>query len=100
MKTIYKYALTIDEEKPLLIPKGGRFLSLMSQKDTPVVYFIVDPEERKKDKYYFKFIRTGDFLFSREWADMELSWSNIGTLSLFEESYVLHVWMRKGRVED
>ncbi len=52
MKSIWKYPVKIESEFSILIPKGGKVLSVDVQNGKPVFWVIVDPNEEKKSRVF------------------------------------------------
>ncbi len=94
MRIIYKYQVPKDAAEPVLIPKGSQFLTLQEQKEWPVVYFSVDPEETEMEEYYFKMLGTGWMINHFEWMDLKDCWQYIGTVQIINKKFVFHIWMR------
>ena len=93
MKSIYKYLIPFENDVFIMVPAGSRFLSLEMVRDMPVVYFVVDPKEKKMEKYSFKVYGTGWNISNEDWKDLCDNWWDIGTIQMMEGILVWHVWM-------
>jgi len=88
MKTIYKYEVPIEDEFSLNLPKGSTFLSLINQRGKPVLYFLVDPEEKTIEKIDFYLAGTGNPILEN--ID---SYEFLGTFEV--HPFVFHLFSRK-----
>lgn len=53
MKAVWKYEITKSGEFSLSIPTGAQFLSIKTQFNKPVMYFLVDPDNLPEDRKFF-----------------------------------------------
>lgn len=60
MKKIWKYPLSIEPEQVLKVPAWNKFLSVVSQGDTPVAYFLVDPNSKTEERVKVLCYATGE----------------------------------------
>lgn len=93
MKKIFKYAIPLENNVPIIVPAGARFLSLECVKEIPVVYFVTDPAVQTMEKYYFKVFGTGWEISDEEWKELDEHWWNLGVIQQAEGQLIWHVWM-------
>lgn len=89
--TIWKYELGIDEKQELEVPKGAQFLCLQLQHGNQQAWFIVDPDEPKKETRTILCVRTNGSLVHG--GAMK---SYLGTIQLHEGYIVLHYFEQLG----
>ena len=88
---IYKYTLPIADRVDLRVPKGARYLSLVSQYDQPTLYVAVDPEEKIQDNWCFEIRGTG-----HEVSEGIVRVSQfLGTIVTHKDQLVWHIWRTK-----
>lgn len=93
MKAVFKYPLVIFGEQCVPIPMGGQFLSVQTQDDHPVVYFLIDTDELSQNPVVFKILGTG-----RKMEEGYLEgFSYIGTIQT-GAYYMWHIWMDDSRI--
>jgi hypothetical protein len=44
MKTIYKYAIKVDDTQTIRMPKGAQILSVQCQEEQPCIWAVIDTE--------------------------------------------------------
>jgi len=87
MLTIHKYPLPIEDEPHIVMPKGAQILSAQVQRGAPVVWALVNPEEKRMSKHWFLVAGTGlPFPGDPEAARF------VGTIQLEGGSLVFHVF--------
>lgn len=86
MKTIYKYQLQTVDEQSIPMPYGAEVLCVQVQFNNPVLYAIIDTEE--KTKIYKSFIISGTGHELPSLSDKKY----IGTYQLFNGNLVFHVF--------
>ena len=57
-KVIWKYAIRIEDDLSIEIPRGGQILSVHNQRGTMCLWVLVNPKH-VKEKRYFKIFGTG-----------------------------------------
>lgn len=66
---IWKYVLKVDDgEQRHAVPRGSELISVVSQYDEPVAYFMVDPKETATVKFNYAIWGTGHI---HDWGDVE-----------------------------
>jgi hypothetical protein len=107
MKTIYKYQLEMVDNQEQQLPKGSQIISAIKQRDTIVVYAIVDTSIDETETIYFRicgtghpfdnvndyiFINTIDYISNLElpFASFDLFWDKNAPASL-----IFHVFYKK-----
>lgn len=53
MKTIYKYSIPIETFFSLNLPSGAKILSFQTQMGVPVIWAIVDPENKMEVRHFY-----------------------------------------------
>lgn len=96
MRKIFKYVIPADENQPIYVPAGSRFLSLICQNDTPVVYFLTDPATKEMEKIYFRVVGTGEEVDEKE---LDEYWIFVDTVQQYGGKFVWHIWMSNPFVE-
>ncbi len=90
VKSVWKYPLGINDEQTIEIPHGSELLSLMEQKDEPVLYYLVDPLETRKDTIHISMRGTGQ-LVGKEMTSSSIF---LGTVNTHRGRLVWHIWKR------
>jgi hypothetical protein len=85
MKTVYKYALPIEDEVRIPLPAFAEVLSVGVQGENLFVWALVDPSIPNLHKT-FRIAGTGHPIEEPE------KWKFIGTVFLYEGSFVAHVF--------
>ncbi len=85
---IWKYTLEWADRQKIEVPKGATVLSVLNQRESLVVYFLVDPAQEKEDKY-ISIVGTGNpFPYTK----LEKN-QFIGTASIKGGDLVWHVFI-------
>lgn len=92
MKVIYKYRLQILREQCMPVPMESKFLSLVEQDGWPVVYFLVNSEEKSQNPVRFLIVGTGQ---EQDAAYLD-GCRFIGTVCI--AYYTWHIWMDASRI--
>jgi hypothetical protein len=91
MKTIYKYALNIEDEPVLLLPAGAQILSVDSQAtrhgEKLFLWALVDPETKETGRY-FRIYGTGHPVDEADLSKLKF----IGTVSMKGGALIWHVF--------
>jgi hypothetical protein len=59
MKTIWKYAVPVQDEFEIEMPMGSQVLSVQTQGSVPRIWVLVNPEEKAKLTRRFRVVGTG-----------------------------------------
>lgn len=86
-KKVFKYELETNDFQEFKMPKDSEILSIQTQKNTPCIWALVDPEE-KLEQRFFRIYGTGHDIN----YDMGISMKYIGTYQLFDGSLIFHVF--------
>lgn len=89
MKVIYKYQIENLGPSYLDLPIGAEIISVINQRDTMVVYAMLDPKVESFWRYQFYVIGTGHF-FTDEIED----YTFLGTVPVMEATFVWHVFYK------
>ena len=87
VKEIWKYPLLAATPIILAMPEGAVMLTVQTQRGTPCLWALVDPQAQKVD-YTFHIIATGE-PFNAVW-DTEMSY--VGSFQTKNETYVWHLF--------
>ena len=90
---IWKYPLALMDVQEVVVPVGARFLSAVIQGEVPVVYYLVDPEEFRRQSDYFKVVGTGH----QKMASVMTGWGFVATLSQIGGVLMWHIFRKEGR---
>jgi len=90
MKQIWKYQLREEADILLRLPKGAKFLSVISQGDQPVMYALIDPNEARTEEWVVMCVGTG-----RPIADDVSGGVFLGTVSTHDGVLIWHCWRWK-----
>lgn len=94
MKTIYKYNLEVQDEQELLLPTGAKILSVANQRETIVLYALVDKEIKTEE--VFKFVVRG----TGHPVDFQIDdYTFLGTVKLMNGSFMFHVFFKRGMIK-
>lgn len=89
-KTVYKYTLSNGGFSSFDLPKGAEFLSVKTQKETIVAYFLVDlpavEDGELSVRHRFYVATTGLPIEMRQGMEY------IDTVLLYDDEFVLHVF--------
>ena len=89
MKTIWKFNLKGLDEQVIPVPKGTKLLACKEQFDMPVLYGLVDPNEKEKESIAVKVFGTGHPI------DVNMtSWTYLDTVVTFNGNLVWHVFYK------
>lgn len=55
MKTIWKYPLEVTDEQTIMVPKGGRLLTVQVQNGVPCLWALVDPVALKEPRTLYTY---------------------------------------------
>ena len=88
MKTIWKYQLPIADSVTLVMPKGAKVLSVVSQRDVPTLYAEVDTEQTIMEDRIAIIRGTGHDLAGTAAATF------IGTVPTQNANFVWHIFVR------
>lgn len=91
MRIVYKYPIGLNRLNVLEIPEGAQFLHVAMQRDTPTLWFMVDPQA-VDEKRTFVVVGTGEGIHSR--AD---SLTHLGTVLTSDGEFVWHIFELKQR---
>lgn len=88
MKVIWKYAVKMQDEQEIEMPKNAKMLTVQVQNDVPCIWALVDPNETK-ELVKFRIVGTGN-----EFEDaMVMDSRYIGTFQLPLHSLVFHLFL-------
>lgn len=87
MKQIWKYHLREEADILLQIPRGAKFLSVIPQRDLPVMYVLVDLDETKIEEWVITCVGTGVPI-----ADKILRGVFLGTVATLDGALIWHCW--------
>lgn len=91
-KSIYKFALSIEDEQILKMPIYSYILSIAEQDNQIVLYAIVNPMETEKlEERIIRIIGTGHTFTSTELINMTF----IGTVKLHNGALMFHVFEKR-----
>ena len=85
MKTVYKYVLPVEDEVRISMPAFAEVLSVGVQNNAVCVWALVDPSVPSLHKT-FRITGTGHPIEDPD------KWSFVGTVQLYGESLVFHVF--------
>ena len=85
MKTIWKYDIPIEANFEITMPRNAKFLSIQVQFDKPVVWYLVDTNE-KETKRIFKLFGTGHTIIDDNWLKYR------GTFQTIDGTFIGHVF--------
>ncbi len=91
---IFKYPLEIVESQAILVPKGSKYISLLSQNDRPCVYAAVDPLCEEFEDWFFEMRGTGHVIDEETLRSAQF----LGTITTHDSRFVWHIW-RTGRLQ-
>ncbi len=84
MNKVFKYEVPIEDHFTLALPRDSRILAFQAQHDKPVIWALVDPEEKVKTEHEFRMVGTGH--------PIEESDCHIGTAQMYMGTLVLHLF--------
>mgnify|MGYP001609530737 CR=1 FL=1 len=84
---IHKYI--IDNINMLELPEGSKILSVHNQKDRVVLYAAVNTDSLQTEHYQIDRVCTGESISYEE------EWIFIGTVMIYDGSFVVHIFYRK-----
>lgn len=87
MRKIFKYNLQVADETVLELPEGSDILHFDAQYDQPVLWALIDPEQKLHERRTFRMAGTGHVIDTKP---RELSY--IGTAQLSGGALVLHLF--------
>lgn len=88
MKKIYKYSFEVQDKVTIRIPRNSTILIVQTQRDTPCLWALVDPDEELCD-FVFRIFGTGHPI------DPDLIGDYIGTFQMDEGRLVFHIFHGK-----
>ena len=89
MKTIYKYPLKIQDSQVVTLQKGSILLSVETQNDIPVLYALVDLNEKELENKGIRIFGTGNPF------DVNMtSWTYLNTVMTQSGSLVWHIFYK------
>lgn len=88
MNSVWKFQLVIQDEQRIDLPLGSKFLTVMAQRDMPVLYALVDLDTDTIETWTIEIRGTGHP--SEEKPSLYL-----GSVSTHNELYVWHIWRRE-----
>lgn len=91
MRKIFKYEIEQTDEQVLSLPKGAKILSIIEQYNKPVIYAIVDPNEKEIDNYNVVTLGTG---FDVYFELPRPSYKFLGTLSFMGGNLIFHYFYK------
>lgn len=94
MKAVWKYPLEVLDEQCIPVLIGSQFISVMSQDNRPVVYFLADIEESSQNPVEFRILGTGH----EKKVDYLDGFRFIGTIQAYDGFFVWHIWMNDSRI--
>lgn len=56
---VYKYPVTMEDHFALDLPEGSRLLSVQAQHDIPQLWALVDAEQKRLERRFFRVAGTG-----------------------------------------
>jgi hypothetical protein len=91
-KTIHKILLDRDERvQSFTLSKGALPLSIKVQYNIPVLYFLVDPDEKRKEGFSLRSVQTGSRIDDSDLLFLYY----FDTAVLNNGTYVIHYFMYK-----
>ena len=90
-KTIWKFELETTDNQTIEMPVNAEILTVQTQNETPCMWALVDPTE-KKEKRFIEVFGTGHDVH----YDMGVSRNYLGTYQLHGGSLVFHVFEYTG----
>lgn len=82
---VWKYELAVTDRQELEVPKGARFLHVDTQRGTPCLWAIVDPQAEKEPRY-IRIAGTGHDVTKEECMEY------LGTFMIVGGNFVGHVF--------
>jgi hypothetical protein len=86
MKTIYKNELQLLDEQIITIPFGAEILTVQTQRETPCLWFLVDPNEGRLQEIKIAIHGTGHIIHEPRFKKY------LGTFQLQGGSFVGHAF--------
>lgn len=86
MKKIFKYELEISDGFEIAMPEGAKILCVQTQRNEPMIWVLVDPENKTVDRH-FQVFGTG-----HELRQTENTLAYIGTFQINSGSLVFHLF--------
>ena len=90
MKKIYKYQLEVTDYQDIKVPVGAEFISVVSQRNDLVAYFLVDPTESDMLTKTFHIIGTGHPIYDNDLIEYKF----VGTYLTHGDNLVWHVFLK------
>lgn len=59
MRVVWKYKINPEIEMEIMLPKRAVILSVQAQENVPMMWVIVDPDEKEHEVRKFKIVATG-----------------------------------------
>jgi len=84
MQRIYKYQLVLTTEQDIAIPENAIIQSVQTQKESPCIWALVDPDA--------EFVKRTIFMYGTGHIVTEECIGFIGTFQLAHETLVFHVY--------
>ena len=88
-KSIWKFQLNPNDKVFVEMPKNAEILSVQTQKETPCIWALVDPNADKEERC-FEVFETGHPVH----YDMGVDRKFIGTFQLYDGDLVFHLFER------
>jgi hypothetical protein len=82
-KVIWKYAIPVDHEFTIKMPKGALILKAATQYGLPVMWAMVDPAAEKEKRAFF-IVETG--------VSFSKAGQYIGSFLMHNDTYVIHLF--------
>lgn len=88
MKTIWKFPMTVADEQEIALPYGFELLSVQTQRETPCLWALVDPENTEEELLLVCMYGTGHTITRTTGAFL-------GTFQIANGSLVFHVFTER-----
>lgn len=86
MRTIWKFAVPVQERFTLDLPPGAEVLHLATQRGHPHPWVMLDPEETARTEWRFVTVGTGHHVPDSNWLHY------IGSYQLRDGEFVFHLF--------
>jgi hypothetical protein len=87
---IYKYPIEVIDSQELKLPKGARILTLQTQHDVPYIWAMVNPDEKRTERWQFVTHGTGHDVT----PDIAM-FTHLSTYQLQGGAFVFHAFFRR-----
>jgi len=90
MRSIFKYTISISPRELLVLPKGSTILSTENQRESLVIWALVDKSEEEDEEYAIHVVGTGAEIA----PNFDLG-TFLGTVLFEQGTWVFHVFYKK-----